>query len=274
MKHPTSNLDSSTRFSLLVLIAPPKPQALLSAQVFLPAEKSHVQPPIRRNQPIGTARIGRIRMIDLALLSHAGANAGSSTLDKTAVARLLALHKEIIPLGLELVRVHVVVLNRRHVLVLRGVEIVVEVGAVRAHPRKCPAHALFVCGDLGDGRTRDTDKCRRARRQVRDRREVVGEEGAGGAARVPGWVEHEMVDDELRVRAEKVRERELGLLAGFRERCEGVGLGHFDDGERAALGGKGVAGAREVLLLFEEGQTGRAVLGGRYDLSRGLGEER
>ena len=210
-------------------------------------------------------------MIDLALLSHTGTNAGSSALDEAAVARLLAVHEEIEPLGLELVRVHVVVLDRRDALVLRDVEVIVEVGAVRAHPRKGPAHALFVRGDLGDGGARDTDESRGARGQVRDRREVVGEQGAGGAARVPGRVEHEVIDDELRVRAEEVRERELGLLAGFGERRECVGLGHGDDGQRAALGGEGVAGARQVLLLFQESQAGRAVLGGRYDLCGRLG---
>ena len=207
-------------------------------------------------------------MIHLPRLSHCP-RALPSALDETAGARLLAAHKVLVAFGLELVGALEVVLDRRHVRVLGDVEVVVEVGAVRAQPRECarPAHARLVRGDLGGGGARDADKGRGARGEVREGRDVVGEEGARGAAGVPGRVEHEVVDDELAVGAEEVGEGECGfVLAGGIKGGEGVGFGDFDDGEGAALGGKSVAGAGELFLLFEEGEAGGTVFGGRTDL--------
>ena len=95
---------------------------------------------------------------------------------------------------------------------------------------------------------------------------MVCEEGARRTAGVPGGIEHEVVDDELAMGAEEVGQRDTRFFAGSIERSEGIRLGHFDDGQVAALGGKGVAGPGEILFLFEEGNASGAVLGGGGNL--------
>ena len=96
--------------------------------------------------------------------------------------------------------------------------------------------------------------------------DVVGEQRTRSTSGVPGRVEHEVVDDELAVGAEEVGDEDGRLLAGRIERSQGIWLGHFDDGEVAALGGEGVAGAGKVFFFLEQGETGGAVLGGGDDL--------
>src|SRR5271155_1410870 len=84
----------------------------------------------------------------------------SISLDKAAITWLL-------PFGcidetpfLQLLLVSVIVLHRSNVSVQRHMKVVVEIGAIRADPWKRPAHTLFVCSDLGDGRAGYTDKGR------------------------------------------------------------------------------------------------------------------
>jgi hypothetical protein len=75
-----------------------------------------------------------------------------------------------------------------------------------------------------------------------------------------------VVDDELAIGAEEVQQSDARLFPGSIERSKGIRLRHFDDGQVAALGGKGVAGPREILFLFEEGNASGAVLGRGGDL--------
>jgi hypothetical protein len=189
-----------------------------------------------------------------------------SALDKAAMTWHLPLDLELLTSGLDLILASVVILNRRDIRILRDVEVKVEVIPIRTHPRKYPAHAFLVRVDLGNRRARDTDKRRVARSEVLEGRDVVCEEGARRTAGVPGGIEHEVVDDELAMGAEEVGQRDTRFFAGSIERSEGIRLGHFDDGQVTALGGKGVAGPGEILFLFEEGNTSGAVLGGSGDL--------
>src|SRR2546423_3056141 len=169
--------------STRVLVSPAKAQPFFLTLVFLSSQKGHVQPAIRPDQRIAAPCIRRVGVIHLPLLADA-----PPTFYKATVARLLPLHKVVVSLGLELVCIHVVVLDGLDAFVLRDVEVVVEITPVRTHPRKGPAHALLVRLDLGDGGARDADKGRGARGQVIERRDVGGEKGARGAAGVPGRV--------------------------------------------------------------------------------------
>ena len=78
-----------------------------------------------------------------------------------------------------------------------------------------------------------------------------------------------MVDDELAIGAEEVQQGDTRLFPGSIERSKGIRLRHFDNGQVAALGGKGVAGPGKILFLFEEGNASGAVLGRGGDLLKG-----
>jgi hypothetical protein len=192
-----------------------------------------------------------------------------SALDEATMTWHLPLELELLPFGLELILASVVILNRRDIGILRDVEVKVEVTSMRTHPRKRPAHAFLVRIDLGNRCTRDTDKRRVARSEMLEGGDVVCEEGARRTAGVPGGIEHEVVDDELAIGTEEVGQGDTRLFPGGIERSEGIRLGHFDDGQVAALGGEGVAGPGEILFLFKEGNASGAMLGGGGDLWKG-----
>ena len=176
------------------------------------------------------------------------------------MTRLLSPREEVLSLGLQSICIVVVILDRRNAFVLSHVEVIVEISPIRAHPRKRPAHAFLVSVDLGDRGTGDADKGRGARGQVVEGWDVVADEGAGRTASVPGGVEHEVVDDELAVGSEEVGEGNGGFLTGGGETGEDIRLGHFDDGEVAALSCERVASAGDMFLLFKEREAGGAVL--------------
>jgi hypothetical protein len=73
---------------------------------------------------------------------------------------------------------------------------------------------------------------------------VIHVEGAAGAAFLPVRTKHEVIDDELASPVEQVGERFLAA-----RRIEDIVLFDFDPGKLAALGGNGVALARELLLF-------------------------
>src|SRR5579863_43398 len=93
--------------------------------------------------------------------------------------------------------------------------------------------------------------------------EVVGPERAALAPRLPGRIEHEMVDDELRFSREQVGQ---GLLAGGP--VENVSLLHPLPGQIAPLGAQLIAQPRELLLLDQELFARFDPLRARYDLVR------
>ena len=157
-------------------VVPLKSQPFSNMFVILPPEHCEIQPAKDTNQTLPTAGIRRIGMVDLALFANGLVSAPSSA-NKTAMPRLLARQR---PRGifLHLLLVLEIIPERCLGLVLSGLEVVVEVGAVRADPGEVPAHVLLVRGDLGDRGTGDSDEGGGACVQVLQGRNMVGEEGA------------------------------------------------------------------------------------------------
>jgi hypothetical protein len=81
--------------------------------------------------------------------------------------------------------------------------------------------------------------------------EIVAPEGAALAALLPFGCEHEVIDDQLRLAGEQLRQS----LAAVRA-IERIGLVHPLPRERAAFGAELVAEPGELLFLGEEGAAG------------------
>src|SRR4051794_4961773 len=129
-------------------------------------------------------------------------------------------------------------------------EVAVEVVGDRVPGDLVPAHPRLPVADVRLRRARDEHERRVPRVEVREVRDLVGEERAAGAAalgeaRDAGLVE-EAVDDELAAALEQVDEARRPVRA-----LEAVVLLDGHPRHAAALGGERVAGAR-VLLLFHE----------------------
>ena len=164
---------------------------------------------------------------------------------------LLAAHP---PLSLgcfELLLVQEAVLYRGNPLVQRDVEVVVEVGAVAAHPRELPKILLLVRRDLLDRRTRDGNHCRVLVCQVSQVGEVSCHERATLTTIIGRRLEHEVVDDQLRLGAEKILQRDWAVRA-----LEVVSLRHGHHGKGPPVGLDGVDKASALFLLFEKSKTG------------------
>jgi len=136
------------------------------------------------------------------------------------------------------------VLQRRNLLVERDVEIVVEVAGVAAHPRELPGVLLLERRDLLDRRTRDDDEGRVLVGEVTQVGKVSRHECAALTTLLSCRLEHEVVDDELGLRAKKVLERDRAICA-----LEGVGLRHWDHGKGLPLRLDGIGGAGVLFLL-------------------------
>ncbi|MCY1241870.1 hypothetical protein D9M72_547950 [compost metagenome] len=107
------------------------------------------------------------------------------------------------------------------------VVIMVEAVALRRDPGEVPIHALPVGFDLRQRRIRCGDQRHVVVVEVwQHAGEVVDQEGAAGAAGLPGGAEHEMVDNELTATVEQFGQR---LAPGHR--VENVGLFHFHPGQ-------------------------------------------
>ena len=88
--------------------------------------------------------------------------------------------------------------------------IVAELGVGRRHPFEAPAHARLISPELVEWRARDRGKAHIALRKMHDKAVIpVGPERAVRAAGVPGWIEHEMLDDELAPAVEQIGQRFL-----------------------------------------------------------------
>src|SRR5712692_2761448 len=113
----------------------------------------------------------------------------------------------------------------RHLVRLeRDVEVVVEVGVVRADPGEAPAHAPADRLDLPDGRPGHGGVADIVVVQVlQDALDVVDLEGAPDALSHLAWTHHEVLDEELGAPVEQVRERDLAV-----RRIEDVFLLHPD----------------------------------------------
>ena len=111
-----------------------------------------------------------------------------------------------------------------------------------------PAHAALVGGDLFERRLRDDGERDIVMVEMHQRAvEVIGEEGAAGASRLPIRPEHEMIDDELAAVAEEIGE----AFAPF-GRIETVVLVNLDPGQRPALRIQAIA--RPGVFLFSRQQ--------------------
>src|SRR5262249_27642951 len=111
-----------------------------------------------------------------------------------------------------------------------------------------PAHALPESLELLERRARDRDEGDIALRQMdREAIETVGPERAALAGRLPARVEHEMLDDQLVMAAEQIRQRLLAVRP-----VENILLIHPLPGQLAALAAELVAQPGELLLLGEE----------------------
>ena len=133
----------------------------------------------------------------------------------------------------------------------------VEVAAVGGDPGEGPAHALFEGLDFGecaagDGYVRDVVMLEVLACAV----DMVGEEGAAGAAFFPSGAEHEVIDDELAASGKEIGEGYFTAGA-----VEDVGLGDFDPGERAAFCAEGVTGASMGFFLDQKCFAGFEPLG-------------
>ena len=106
---------------------------------------------------------------------------------KDAETLLFAPSKELPPFTLQRRLVHVVIQHGTLALVLRGVKVVVEVAVMGRVPWDVgPAHAGLERGDLGyRGARNHGEGCVAAVEVGQGRWDVVGEEGAADAARVP-----------------------------------------------------------------------------------------
>src|SRR5215472_9287410 len=99
-----------------------------------------------------------------------------------------------------------VVLDGRDTLIVRHVEVVVEVASVRRIPRERPAHPLPERLDLADRRPGYRRERGITGVQVSQVTDAVGLVGADRAAFVPGRVEHEVLHDELRAALEQIEQ--------------------------------------------------------------------
>src|SRR5262249_28621470 len=99
-------------------------------------------------------------------------------------------------------------------LLRRLAHLVALIGVVaeRRYPFEGAAHALPESLELLERRARDRDEGDIALRQMdREAIETVGPERAALAGRVPARVEHEMLDDQLVMAAEQIRQRLLAV---------------------------------------------------------------
>ncbi len=117
--------------------------------------------------------------------------------EKGTHALLLASRSPTQPPLLQRRLVPVVVLNGRNRLILRHVEVVVEIRAEGRIPREAPAHALLERFNLGDGRAGHGGEGGVARLEVAQVGHVVGVVRAVGTALGRVGPEHEVVDEEL-----------------------------------------------------------------------------
>ena len=137
--------------------------------------------------------------------------------------------------------------HRRHPVIERGVEVVVEVAAVRRVPRELPSHPLAVGSQRrvrrpGDGHERGV-----ADVQLAQPRELVGRRGAAGARLVPVRAVHEVVHHQLRPAVEQVGQPDLSVRA-----FEPVVLLDADHRQPTAVGVHPRAQVGQLLLLRQQ----------------------
>ena len=197
------------------------------------------------------ATIVGVRLIDLPILQLEDREAG-----------LLARGEVLLTTIQQLLLGHVVVLNGFHLVVQSDVVIVVEVAAMAAEPRELVPHSILEGVNLGNGGAADGHEGGILGGEVSEVGKVVGHEAAAAAAFIGGRFKHEMIQDELRLFAEKVLQR----LDRTVRRVKCIIFGHKHHGEGSNLGGEVISGTCMSLLLLEEGEASRTPFFGADNL--------
>src|ERR1700704_3765638 len=220
--------------------------------VALAAQRGQVQEPVSAQHDIGAYPVGRIRVVDPAVV----ANEDTDALPVGTVGRHVSQ-----PLALEGGFVFVVVFDRRYRLVVADMQVVVEVTALRRVPRQVPAHARLELAQTLIRRARHQHQ-RGIRTLIQVDRiwHVVHSERATRATLVDVVQPHEVVDDELAAAFEQIDEPDCALWA-----LERIVLVDLDGGKRTPLLGKGSELPARGFLLRQQIQTSRKPLLPRSD---------
>src|SRR5207237_1021475 len=228
-----SSAPAARSDSVLVAVVVAHP-ALYVIGIFVAALGHQVEHVVRAVQRLDAASVARIRVEHRAgpvLVEHARA---------FAIGHSRVRRPDIVEQGatLELLR------RERHA------QVVVEVGAGGRDPLEAPAHASLVALDLVEGRARHGHEADVAVGQVQAGAVVmVGPEGAAWASFLVLRSEHEMIDEQLALRAEQLGEGLFAVRA-----LEHVRLVEPLPGERAGPPGQLVLG--KCALLLVGGQRG------------------
>src|SRR5262249_51884868 len=192
--------------SVLVLVVPAPPGAVgLVAPL-----RCAVEPLEHAPKAVQSARECGIRLVYGSVLEHERAHAGPLARVRGGVCPA-RLRVDTGSPPAEGGLAPVVVLDASLALLLLGepdTEVVVEVASVRGRPGERPSHPPLVRLELLVRRARDRPEHHVMVGQVRGEPvEAVGDRRAGRAAGGVIGPEHEVVDEELRAPAEKVRQR-------------------------------------------------------------------
>src|ERR1700728_1079330 len=192
LRLPISRLGIDDRALVFVVMAYPRHGEVQS--VLVAALGGDVEEVVRADENIEAAAIARIGVENVAGRAPAE-RAGAGPLLAGEFLLLIIIHCD--PGGFLLRR-------RRHVIVE------VEIAAEGRHPFEMPSHAALEFLDLPERRPGDDDEGDVTLRDVNGRTvEMIGEQRTARAAFLPVGSEHEVVDDELALRAEKAAQRFL-----------------------------------------------------------------
>jgi hypothetical protein len=171
---------------------------------FVATLRGHVEQRVGTEQCFRAAREGRIGVKHLSLRILRKHAVAGQFLD-AGINRLVIVFGTV---GCEFVRCE------------GNMEIVVEVVAERRHPVEMPPHPLLVGFDFGERSARHRNIGDIALRQMRKHTfDMIGAERTADAAFRPPRRQHEMIDDQLALVVEQLRQR---LEAG--RRVEGIFL--------------------------------------------------
>src|SRR5581483_8342620 len=134
--------------------------------------------------------------------------------------------------------------------VRRGMEVVVEIAAIRGEPRDSPIHPGLEWLNLRQCRTGDEDQRGIARMEMGQMADIVDQERAERTALFPARIKHKMVDNQLAAPIEEVKQTRLAVRP-----LEEIQLVDLDHGQPATFGTEPVSRARGCLFLDEQGRS-------------------
>src|SRR5882672_9269151 len=211
--HNSSYRDSSlTGSPLVVLVVAPPPVARLIAPL-----GSAVEPLPRAPEPVQSARIGRIRVVDDAVLENKGAHSRPLAQERRPIDAnppyILIIGTGSLKPGFgrfQRVLVSVVVFDASIALLFLRTEanakVGIEVAAERRRPREGPSQPPLIPLEFGERSARHSPEHHVVVRQVDlESIEAIGDPRARWTAGGVVGSEHEVVDQELRTPAKEVR---------------------------------------------------------------------